>query len=35
MLRASAALPMLGVKGSLNVSVAFGIAVYWLRFGLR
>jgi 23S rRNA (guanosine2251-2'-O)-methyltransferase len=28
-------LPMLGMKGSLNVSVAFGIAVYWLRFGLR
>jgi len=28
-------LPMLGIKGSLNVSVAFGIAVYWLRFGLR
>lgn len=25
-------LPMLGVKGSLNVSVAFGIAVYILRF---
>lgn len=28
-------LPMVGIKGSLNVSVAFGIAVYWLRFGLR
>lgn len=28
-------LPMLGTKGSLNVSVAFGVAVYWLRFGLR
>lgn len=27
-------LPMLGMKGSLNVSVAFGIAVYSLRFGL-
>lgn len=26
-------LPMLGLKGSLNVSVAFGIAVYGLRFG--
>lgn len=26
-------LPMLGMKGSLNVSVAFGVAVYWLRFG--
>jgi 23S rRNA (guanosine2251-2'-O)-methyltransferase len=26
-------LPMLGTKGSLNVSVAFGVAVYWLRFG--
>ncbi len=26
-------LPMLGTKGSLNVSVAFGIAVYGLRFG--
>lgn len=26
-------LPMLGVKGSLNVSVAFGVAVYRLRFG--
>ena len=24
-------LPMAGVKGSLNVAVAFGIAVYWLR----
>ena len=26
-------LPMLGAKGSLNVSVAFGVAVYGLRFG--
>lgn len=26
-------IPMLGHKGSLNVSVAFGIAVYHLRFG--
>ncbi|MGB1699249.1 MAG: RNA methyltransferase [Nannocystaceae bacterium] len=26
-------LPMQGVKGSLNVSVAFGIAAYFLRFG--
>jgi 23S rRNA (guanosine2251-2'-O)-methyltransferase len=26
-------LPMLGVKGSLNVAVAFGIAVYFIRFG--
>jgi len=26
-------LPMLGLKGSLNVGVAFGIAVYGLRFG--
>jgi 23S rRNA (guanosine2251-2'-O)-methyltransferase len=26
-------LPMQGVKGSLNVAVAFGIAVYHLRFG--
>ena len=25
-------LPMLGLKGSLNVSVAFGVAVYGLRF---
>ena len=25
-------LPMLGIKGSLNVSVAFGVAIYWLRF---
>lgn len=29
---ASVFLPMLGVKESLNVSVAFGIAAYWLRF---
>lgn len=27
------ALPMLGIKGSLNVGVAFGIALYSLRFG--
>ncbi len=27
------ALPMQGVKGSLNVAVAFGIAVYTIRFG--
>ncbi len=27
------ALPMLGSKGSLNVGVAFGIALYSLRFG--
>jgi tRNA G18 (ribose-2'-O)-methylase SpoU len=27
-------LPMLGAKGSLNVSVAFGVAVYALRYGL-
>ncbi|MCA9718746.1 MAG: hypothetical protein H6713_03595 [Myxococcales bacterium] len=27
-------LPMLGVKGSLNVSVAFAVAVYTLRHGL-
>jgi tRNA G18 (ribose-2'-O)-methylase SpoU len=26
-------LPMSGIKGSLNVAVAFGIAAYWLRFG--
>lgn len=26
-------LPMAGVKGSLNVAVAFGIAVYFLRYG--
>lgn len=26
-------LPMMGVKGSLNVAVAFGIAVYTIRFG--
>jgi len=26
-------LPMQGVKGSLNVAVAFGIAVYFMRFG--
>ena len=28
-------LPMAGSKGSLNVAVAFGIAVYFLRFGSR
>ena len=27
-------LPMSGHKQSLNVSVAFGVAVYWLRYGL-
>jgi 23S rRNA (guanosine2251-2'-O)-methyltransferase len=27
-------LPMMGVKGSLNVAVAFGAAAYHLRFGL-
>lgn len=27
------ALPMMGTKGSLNAAVAFGIAVYALRFG--
>lgn len=27
-------LPMLGRKSSLNAVVAFGIAVYWMRFGL-
>lgn len=26
-------LPMQGIKGSLNVAVAFGIAVYFMRFG--
>jgi tRNA G18 (ribose-2'-O)-methylase SpoU len=26
-------LPMLGIKGSLNVSVALGVAAYLLRFG--
>jgi 23S rRNA (guanosine2251-2'-O)-methyltransferase len=26
-------LPMMGHKGSLNVSVALGVAAYWLRFG--
>ena len=29
------ALPMLGMKRSLNAAVAFGIAVYALRFGVR
>jgi 23S rRNA (guanosine2251-2'-O)-methyltransferase len=29
-----ASLPMAGVKGSLNVAVAFGIAVYTIRYGL-
>ena len=28
-------LPMAGIKGSLNVAVAFGIAVYTLRYGAR
>ena len=28
-------LPMQGIKGSLNVAVAFGIAVYTIRFGAR
>lgn len=28
-------LPMQGIKGSLNVAVAFGIAVYYIRFGIR
>ena len=28
-------LPMAGIKGSLNVAVAFGIAVYTLRIGAR
>jgi tRNA G18 (ribose-2'-O)-methylase SpoU len=28
------ALPMMGTKRSLNVVVAFGIASYWLRFGI-
>lgn len=28
-------LPMQGIKGSLNVAVAFGIAVYAIRFGAR
>ena len=26
-------IPMAGIKGSLNVSVAFGIAAYLLRYG--
>ncbi len=26
-------LPMAGIKGSLNVSVAFGVAVYFVRYG--
>ena len=26
-------LPMNGQKRSLNVSVAFGVAAYWLRYG--
>jgi tRNA G18 (ribose-2'-O)-methylase SpoU len=25
-------IPMYGIKESLNVSVAFGICIYWLRF---
>lgn len=28
-------LPMQGIKGSLNVAVAFGIAVYYIRFGIK
>lgn len=28
-------LPMQGIKGSLNVAVAFGIAVYFIRFGTK
>lgn len=28
-------LPMEGIKGSLNVAIAFGIAAYYLRYGLR
>ncbi|HRI06920.1 MAG TPA: TrmH family RNA methyltransferase [Nannocystaceae bacterium] len=28
-------LPMIGTKGSLNVAVAFGIAAYSIRYGLR
>jgi len=28
-------LPMVGFKGSLNVAVAFGIAVYTLRYGIK
>lgn len=28
-------IPMLGIKGSLNVAVAFGIAAYAIRFDLR
>jgi len=28
-------LPMVGIKGSLNVSVATGIALYHLRFGMK
>ena len=30
---ATLSLPMAGSKGSLNVAVAFGVAVYFLRFG--
>jgi 23S rRNA (guanosine2251-2'-O)-methyltransferase len=29
------AIPMLGVKESLNVAIAFGIAIYTLRFGAK
>jgi len=29
------AIPMQGVKESLNVAIAFGIAIYFLRFGVR
>ncbi|MEZ4449334.1 MAG: TrmH family RNA methyltransferase [Nannocystaceae bacterium] len=28
-------IPMLGIKGSLNVAVAFGVAAYAIRYGLR
>ncbi len=28
-------LPMLGYKQSLNVSVAFGVAVYWIMFSIQ
>ena len=29
------AIPMLGLKESLNVAIAFGVAAYFLRFGLK
>jgi 23S rRNA (guanosine2251-2'-O)-methyltransferase len=29
------AIPMLGIKESLNVAIAFGIAIYTLRFGAK